>query len=146
MRSLALVAVIALAPPADALGGCCNPWSDLRDALAGTNGIPLLDGSGSLAAETEVTLSLVNALEDSTAFLVAGATDISASFKGGVLVPAPDIVLAGLPTGPAGTLALASTWPAGVPSGTAIAFQHWVLDGAGPKGFAASNAVEGTTP
>jgi hypothetical protein len=40
----------------------------------------------------------------------------------------------------------AGTLPAGAPSGVTIHAQFWIVDAGGPKGFAASNAVVGTTP
>jgi hypothetical protein len=33
-----------------------------------------------------------------------------------------------------------------VPSGLTVWFQEWIVDGAGPKGFAASNGLSGVTP
>lgn len=44
-----------------------------------------------------------------------------------------------------GSSTLVGTWPAGVPVGTKIYAQHWIVDGggAGSLGFASSNAIEG---
>ena len=57
----------------------------------------------------------------------------------------PALALVGV-TEPDGTVAIAAPWPAGVPSGFTIVLQHWIVDAAGPSGFAASNAISGTTP
>lgn len=123
-----------------------SPWADLGQALAGTNGDPLLVGEGTLVGGDPVALMLSGALENSPAALVVGLSGINAAFKGGVLVPAPDIVIAGLTTDPSGILALAAIWPVGVPSGFSTFYQYWITDVVGPAGFAASNAVSGTAP
>ena len=47
----------------------------------------------------------------------------------------------GLAVSGAGTLTLASTWPAGIPSGTVGWAQMWIADAAGEQGLAASNGL-----
>jgi hypothetical protein len=123
-----------------------DPWEDLGDGLAGTHGVPSLVGTGTLLPGDDVTLTLAGALENSTTNLVVGFSQLGAPFKGGTLVPNPDILLLGLPTGPSGSVPLVAAWPGGVPSGMSFSFQHWISDGAAPAGFAASNAVSGTAP
>jgi hydroxyacylglutathione hydrolase len=137
-----LLALTALATPAFALG---DPWSDLGQSLAGTTGAPLLAGSGSLAGGTLATLSLSNAQPVAPAVLVAGLSALGAPFKGGVMVPALDVLVNGTTSG-AGAIALSATWPPALPGGTGIWFQWWIVDGAGPAGLAASNALLATTP
>jgi hypothetical protein len=121
-------------------------WTDLGQALAGTYGAPQLAGIGLLSAGLPVTLSLGNALENSSVALIIGFSTVNLPFKGGVAVPAANLLIAGLPTSPTGTLALSSPWPTGLPSGFSVYFQEWIVDAAGPKGFAASNAIAGITP
>jgi hypothetical protein len=123
-----------------------DPFTDQGNGLAGTNGVPVLTGSGTLAPSTPIGLLLTNALPGSTTTLIIGLTAINAPFKGGVLVPAPNILLPGLLTGPSGSLALVSPWPAGIPSGVALYVQAWIHDAAAVKGFAASNALHLVTP
>lgn len=126
-----------------------SPWTDLGNALAGTNGAPQLVGEGTLVGGDPYGLVLSNALPNRTTFFVLGFTRIDVPFKGGVLVPAitaPNGLFVPLPTAADGTLVLQSTWPDGLPSGTAIYVQHWIPDAGGIFGFAASNAVEGVTP
>jgi hypothetical protein len=123
-----------------------SPWTDLGSALAGTHGEPSLAGDGTLAAGTPVTLSLGNALESAPTTLVIGFSELSAAFKGGVLVPQPDLLISGLVTDAGGQLVLGGTWPAGVPGGSSLWFQHWIVDAAGPVGFAASNGLRADTP
>ena len=60
-----------------------------------------------------MTLTLAGALENSTTNLVVGFSQLGAPFKGGTLVPNPDILLLGLPTGPSGSVPLVAAWPGG---------------------------------
>jgi hypothetical protein len=123
-----------------------SPWADLGEALAGGSGSPSLQGLGQLEPGSPVILALGDALAGSTTTLLIGASVLGAPFKGGVLVPSPDRLFAALPVDGGGRLELAATWPAGVPSGMALTFQHWITDASGPLGFTASNAVSGTAP
>lgn len=121
-------------------------WEDLGGSLAPAGGsAPTLDGDGLLCAGGTVTLTLADALGSSTAWLVLGLSEINAAFKGGVLVPNPDVVLP-LPTDASGGIAFAFQWPGGLPSAFPMAVQSWVQDPAGPAGFSASNALRLTTP
>jgi hypothetical protein len=122
-----------------------SPWVDLGNGLGGTHGVPLLELSGPLTGGSVVDVSLTNALENRTAFFVLGFSLLNAPLKGGILVPALD-VLVPVPTDGAGSVAFAFIWPAGVPAGTTSWYQSWISDAAGPVGFAASNGVSGTTP
>jgi len=98
-----------------------------------------------LAGNTLVTLSLSNALENAPVFVVIGLAGLSAPFKGGVLVPSLDFLVTGATDG-AGNLDIAAKWPGGLLPGTDAYFQEWIVDGAGPSGLSASNAILGTTP
>lgn len=120
-------------------------WLDLGQGLAGTAGAPVLILDGPLTGASLVDVSLSNAAGSSAAWLVVGLVLLEAPFKGGVMVPDVDFLLPGLTT-PAGTLDVSFTWPTGAPAGTATFYQHWVQDAGGPKGFAASHGVQGTTP
>jgi hypothetical protein len=122
-----------------------SPWTHVGTGLAGTAGVPTIDGSGPLLAGEPIVLSLDDARPNAASWLVIGFSALQAPFKGGVLVPDPDLVLP-LPTGPLGALDLAATWPAGVPSGFSIWFQWWVQDPVAPQGFAATGGLKGTTP
>ena len=122
-----------------------DPWTDLGNALAGAYGDPVLVGDGTLAPGSPMSLTLSNALENTTAFLVIGLSTASAPLLGGILVPSPDLVTLGLPTGALGSLTFSANWPA-LPSGTPVYFQYWILDPAGPQAVSASNGLSGTTP
>ena len=119
---------------------------DLGFGLAGTHGEPQLAGTGSLVGGAPLVLVLGSALENVPSYLVVGFGQLGAPFKGGVLVPAVDLLLAGLPTGPGGQLSLETTWPLGLPPVFALYFQFWLPDPAGPAGFAASNGLAAIVP
>jgi len=120
-------------------------WIDVGLGLAGSGGVPTLAASGTMLGGDDVTYALADMLADSTTTLVVGFTRIDAPFKGGTLVPNPD-VLVSLPTGPLGEVSLTATWPLGVPSGVALHYQSWTVDGGAPQGLAGSNGLTGTTP
>lgn len=126
---------------------CCffDPWEDLRHALAGSTGMPSLHGSGTLAAGTFLQLELSNAKAFSASMLVVGVVELNAPFKGGTLVPYPAFLFPQT-VDFFGQASFGGLWPPGIPSGVTVYFQYWIVDGAGPFGFAASNAVSGTTP
>lgn len=122
-----------------------DPWIKLGDGLAGSAGLPQLVGTGGLLGNDPVALDLTNAKPFALSFLVLGLSNLSIPFKGGVLVPAPDFLLP-LTVDGFGVASLSTLWPAGVPSGATFYSQFWISDAAGPAGFAASNALSGTTP
>jgi hypothetical protein len=121
-------------------------WTDAGGAVAGTAGTPVLDGQGLLLAGTTTTLSLTQGLPGGSAALVLGFSELGAPFKGGVLVPAPDVLIFGLPLDAGGGLELAFAWPDGLPGGLSTWWQCWIPDAGAPFGFAASNGVRATTP
>ncbi|MCB9899606.1 MAG: VCBS repeat-containing protein [Planctomycetes bacterium] len=123
-------------------------WCGLGHALAGAHGAPSLVATGGLLGGDVLGLELSGAAPSATTWLVIGFSELSAPFKGGVLVPdpTPPALVVALATDAAGRLVLALPWPTGVPSGLEILFQDWIVDAGAPKGFAATNAVLGTTP
>ena len=125
-----------------------NAWTTLTEGgLAGENSYaPELRGEGPLTAGSPWSLELAIAKRFSPATFVVGLSTLSAPFKGGVLVPSPNVVLSGFQTSGQGRIGLQGLWPAGVPSGSSVWVQAWVVDNGGPAGLAASNAVLATTP
>ena len=121
-------------------------WTDLGHPLAGAAGLPHLVGTGTLVPGTSVTMQVSRLLANGVATLVIGLSAIQAPFKGGVMVPALDALVPGLPAGPDGVLSLVSAWPAGLPGGFTFILQCWQKDPAGVAGFSASNGLGGTTP
>jgi len=123
-----------------------DPWADLGHGLAGAAGTPVLTGTGTLAGGDPLSLQLAGALPNAPLTLVIGAQALLAPFKGGVLVPLPTLLVSGLLTDGGGAHVLGATWPPGLPAGSVLYFQAWIVDPAGPAGFSASNGLSGTTP
>jgi len=140
--------VRTLVPGADldvVIGSIPSAWDYLGHSLAGVNGDPLLVGSGPLTPSSAFAISLTNAAQATTAYLVIGLSQLNAPFKGGVLVPSVFQIIP-LPTNASGELSFGGTLSAGAPSGVSLYFQYWIVDGLGPLGFSASNGMSGTTP
>jgi len=124
--------------------GTPDPWFDLGHGLAGSFGVPSLEGTGTLQPGTPARIELDNARPNAASGLFIGFSQLFAPFKGGTLVPNPDLILL-LPTDGNGEFAVTATWP-NLPSDASLTFQFWITDPAGPAGYAASNALEGVTP
>ena len=122
------------------------PWTDVGGALTGFSGPPSLSGSGSLCHEAPFAITLDNARPNSTAALIVGLSAVHLPLLGGTLVPSPDLVFAGLPTGPGGTIELAAPLPAAITPGLSFYLQYWIVDAAGPFGVAASNGLKASAP
>ncbi len=122
-----------------------DPLQDLGGALAGVKGLPVLGASGTLQPGTPIAFFVANAKGSATTAFFVGLSAINLPFKGGTIVPAPNIVLT-IPTNPTGFYSLSTTWPSGLPSGFKLWFQVWIADPVAIKGVASTNAVEGTTP
>ena len=119
------------------------PWAYTGDGLAGTAGVPELWGEGTLRSGPNA-LHLADAKASTPAFLVVGASELNAQFKGGVLVPNPVLILP-FATNAAGEVHLPFVMPT-VPEGVALLFQFWIQDSSAVAGYAASNGLEGLTP
>jgi hypothetical protein len=122
-----------------------GPWEILGGELAGSNGTPKLRCYGQLAGNDPVTFDLNHAKQNGMAHLVFGFTAANAPFLGTTIVPYPDIIIYNLPTDPDGNLSLTSTFPSGIPGGLDFWQQYFIVDGAGPFGYSASNGVKATT-
>lgn len=117
-----------------------SAWSDLGGALAGDSQ-PSLSGSGGQADGATLLLQLEQAGAHAAVSLVVGLDVANLSFKGGLLVPRPDLVLTGLQADGGGALVLQAVLPASMPPGLELAFQAWVPDAGAPQGLAASNGL-----
>jgi V8-like Glu-specific endopeptidase len=133
-----------LANPKGVCASSCD-WSDLGNALAGSFGDPLAQHQGGPVPGTLVRLLASKLPLFGTTSLFVGTSAIYAPFKGGVLVPSPDIVITGLPIS-LGTANFGFTFPAGVPSGSVAVFQFWTADAGAVKGFSATNALQLAIP
>ncbi len=120
-------------------------WTDLGSGLAGGNEAPCLTGSGALAFQSTVAFELTNATPLATATFVVGTQAVNAPFKGGVLVPSPELLVAGV-TDAAGALTLSGSVSLVLPSGLTMLAQTWLADSGAPHGYAASNAIMASVP
>jgi hypothetical protein len=121
-------------------------WADLGYGLAGTNGAPLLVGTGTLEPGSPGTLKLSNANPNKLAVLFISKQSFPAPFKGGILATVPPLISFMLFTSPAGTINLSwAHWPGGA-IGSTWYFQYGVVDSGGPAGAALSNALRATQP
>jgi hypothetical protein len=121
----------------------CAHWNDLGLGKPGTFGTSALAGIGPLTPGSTVHLDLINAFPLSTTALVIGFSQLNAPFKGGTMVPFPDLLLQNLPTDATGGLSLTSTWPSGIPAGFPLYFQHWTNDPGAHANLSSSNGLRG---
>ena len=122
-----------------------SPFLDLGGALAGTNGTPIQLASGSLVAGQPFSFKLASGPPNGSAYHVVGLAALNAPFKGGTLIPFPNLINGPFPLGAAGKLTLAGNWPAGG-SGLTLYLQFWMPNGGGPAGFVASSGVRAQVP
>ncbi len=120
-------------------------WSDLGGSLGGAAPAPSLTGTGTLVPCTPIQLSLQGAPSFGQCALIVGVSLLSAPFKGGTLIPNPDLILFQTASFD-GKVTIGGPWPLGAPSGLEAWFQYWVTDATGPVGFTASNGVRAVTP
>jgi hypothetical protein len=123
-----------------------SPWTTMPGGVAGTLGVPALDGDGTLLPGSLVHLTLGDALPGAATTIVAGFSELSAPFKAGVLVPSPDVLVPGLVADASGGWDVAFGWPAGVPAGFTLYVQAWFADPVTPAGLAASDGLRAVTP
>lgn len=116
-----------------------------QPGVAGAGGYPLLAGSGTLVPGGDVSVHLGSAAPHAVGRLFAGTGIAFASFKGGVLVPQPIVVQSFLTDG-GGQQTWSAAWPAGLPAGSSVYLQAWILDAAAVQGVAGSNGLQGHVP
>jgi hypothetical protein len=121
-------------------------WTDLGNGLAGTNGVPTLDGNGPLTANSATGIVLSGGMGGAPAAFVIGLDTLYAPFKQGVLVPLPDLFVFVPALAPSGSVGWTFHWPTGLPAGFSTYWQCLVVDAVAPAGVAISNALQGTTP
>jgi hypothetical protein len=125
-----------------------SPWIDLGQGLHDDAPAPCLCGWGMLLQDWPVNLKLYQARPNAVSGLVVGLSTVYAPFKGGTLVPSPDVVLL-LMTNGFGEALVEAPWTLGndLPSRTPFYFQQWIVDpGQAPAGLSASNGLEIRTP
>ncbi|HZL99765.1 MAG TPA: hypothetical protein VFD43_05880, partial [Planctomycetota bacterium] len=120
-------------------------WTPVGGAVAGVAGTPCAFGSGPPAVGQAATVTLTGALPAAPGWLVLGLQRLNAPFKGGVLVPAPELLLP-LATDGQGGHSFSWSWPAAAPPGLELWLQHWVVDAGGPSGLSAGNGLHVDVP
>ena len=120
-------------------------WTDLGQGSGGALGPPVLEGQGLLHGSMPIVLHVTNAPPHNPVTLVIGVSALNAPFKGGVMVPTPNLVI------PAGLIGMgqidfAGTWPNNLPPGVQLWMQFWIADPTAPLGLSATNGVLAATP
>ena len=118
----------------------------MGQALPGTHGYPIQLVEGSFLAGETFSFTLHNGLSGSIVYHVVGLSEANVPFKGGIMVPAVDVLSGPYGADGVGGIELTGPWLPGVPTGTELWLQFWFSDPGAPKGVAASSAVKVTTP
>lgn len=116
------------------------PWVHLYKSKLGSNGFPALLGVGPLLPGSPAQLRLCKALPLTTDTLIVGFDELCLPFKGGFLVPSPDLFIP-LFTDGQGKLTLPFDVPPGL-SGASVVFQTWIVDPGATKNLSASNGLQ----
>ena len=123
-----------------------GPWTYIPPALAGSQGAPLLHGSGDLTPGTLFALELTHAASGAPTWLVVGTSRADLPVPGGLLVPALDLLLPTAPASATGIVQVQGTWSSGVATGTTFWLQWIIQDSLAPYGFALSNGLRAINP
>lgn len=123
-----------------------SAWSRTGGGISGPRGVPGLGGRGTLTAGNDLHLDLTSGPPGALAALVLGGARLDLPLFGGLLVPRPDAVIAGLPLDASGALSLGFRFPGGVAPGTQFWFQTWTPDLGAPFGLVASDGLRGVAP
>ncbi|HZL99166.1 MAG TPA: hypothetical protein VFD43_02845, partial [Planctomycetota bacterium] len=121
------------------------PWTPLGAGLPGAAGVPVLRACGSLQPGEATSFLVGWAAPGAAGALVLGVAQAGLPFKGGVMVPAPDLILP-LLTDADGAWSIGFPWLHGVPHGFSFHAQAWIADAGAPAGFAATPGLRATTP
>ena len=119
------------------------PWQVLAGGAIGAVDVPNLAGRGPLTPGSPARLSVRGAAASAPASIILGLLTVNLPFKGGILVPAPTLVVP-LATNAQGALDLPFTW-VNAPAGINLFVQVWIKDLGAPTGFSATNALRMTS-
>lgn len=123
-----------------------GPWVSLGHGLPDASVGPKLVANGSQFPGAVTRVEIRDGLPLAPAGIILGLSELGAPFKGGVLCPAPDLVVAGLVLDAQGGFLSVFPFPVGVPSGTEFYWQGWVVDPLGPQGLTATNCLVSFVP
>jgi len=144
--TLAVGAHILFGPPGVVyVFGGVAAWTELGGGLAGSAGMPALAVGGSLCGGEALTFTISHGKPKAAALVIIGLAATPQPWKGGVLWPAPDIVVPAL-LGAAGGATLTLGVPIGQPAGQPVVAQGWIADAGAPAGVSATPALTAKTP
>ena len=120
-------------------GDLAGTHHDLGGALAGVQGSPRAEAlelhgelSGLVVSQTAPSAPVI---------LVLGLSVAQLPFKGGSMMPSPDLLVPMGSADPTGRHEVPASWPADMPPLVPLVLQYWMLDPSGPEGLTASNAL-----
>ena len=119
-------------------------WIPVGGGVAG-GGAPCTFGTGTPSVGASAQVTLVGALPGKPGWLVLGLDRINVPFKGGIMVPAPQLLVP-LLTDATGSKVFGWTWPPGLPPGLVLSLQHWIADAGAPDGLAGADALSVKVP
>ncbi|QDU69176.1 FG-GAP repeat domain-containing protein [Engelhardtia mirabilis] len=139
---------LAETPPAPILVNQTSAaqWAWTGAALSGANGVAAWSGAGDLSAGSPVSATLTSGTAFAPALLVVGQSAANLPLLGGLLVPNPDQLVAGIALDASGGLDFQWPWPASLPSGSELYTQVWFFDPGAVELFAASNGLVARVP
>jgi hypothetical protein len=123
-----------------------DPFVTTTPGKPGADGVvPKLAGSGPGVPGTLNALLLDDARRDASATLVVRFAGLGAPFKGGTLIPSPDLLLPFVTDGE-GAVSFAGNCPAGLPGALSVWLQAWIPEPSGPLPHSASNGLRLDVP
>jgi hypothetical protein len=119
-------------------------WCDLPGGIPGVNGLPTLEGRGTIDNAVPITVTVDRMPAGGPGVFILGTREINLPLFGGTLVP--DVVIAVPFVGTAAPLPLGLAGIAAAPRGTSIISQVFFVDAAAPQGISASDALKTVIP
>jgi hypothetical protein len=123
-----------------------SSWARLQGGKPGAAGTPSLWGEGCALPGSGAELHLSGAAPLASMAIVVGLSVADVAFKGGIMLPAPDVVVDELLTDAQGGIVLPFVWPGDLLGGFSLWAQAWVLDATATHGYAASNGLRSDVP
>ena len=118
-----------------------SPWLDLDLGLSGSFGVPSLSAQGTGKPGTPYAFVVDGALPGAPMAQAVGLSTVGVGLLGGTLVPSPDFISFGFMADGKGQYLDTGEFKSTAVSGSEIFLQFWVLDPAGPEGWAATNGL-----
>jgi len=128
------------------------PFADLGASLGaegdGEPVLPIQVAEGTLVPGSDFSYTIENVTgpAGAAAWLVVGLSKIWLPFKGGTMVPSPDILIGPIPFAGATAIEFPTSLPLGYPSGATWWTQGWIQGMEGGTGVAATTAIRSTVP